>query len=114
MNEPTHSTSIPDAPFGVVPVSWARPTPVVELAVPDGPVLRINDPQGAPLVTVHPDGRVEYGPDVDLDAAARTFWDTIGRWVPGIAWGPVAVQRRAVVAGRAYDATSRLPAAVND
>lgn len=33
----------------------------------------------APLVTVHFDGRIEYGPHYTPDEAARIFWEAIGR-----------------------------------
>ena len=30
-----------------------------------------------PLVTIHPDGTLEYGPDYTPDEAARVFWDAM-------------------------------------
>ncbi|MET9055250.1 hypothetical protein ABZW50_29295 [Streptomyces bacillaris] len=35
-----------------------------------------------PLVTIHPDGRLEYGPGYEPDEAARLFWDAMRRWAP--------------------------------
>ncbi|THA22757.1 hypothetical protein E6R18_32950 [Streptomyces sp. A1277] len=35
--------------------------------------------ESGPLVTIHPDGRLEYGPGYDPDKAARTFWEAMGR-----------------------------------
>ncbi|MFE3381348.1 hypothetical protein [Streptomyces anulatus] len=35
-----------------------------------------------PLVTIRPDGRLEYGPEYEPDEAARLFWDTVRRWAP--------------------------------
>jgi hypothetical protein len=30
------------------------------------------------LVTIRPDGTIEYGPNYTPDAAAKVFWDAIG------------------------------------
>ncbi|MFF6931536.1 hypothetical protein [Streptomyces californicus] len=35
-----------------------------------------------PLVTIHPDGRLEHGPGYEPDEAARLFWDAVRRWAP--------------------------------
>ncbi|MFD4795955.1 hypothetical protein [Streptomyces anulatus] len=35
-----------------------------------------------PLVTIRPDGRLEYGPGYEPDEAARLFWDAMRRWAP--------------------------------
>jgi hypothetical protein len=31
-----------------------------------------------PLVTIRPDGTIEYGPNYTPDVAAKAFWDAIG------------------------------------
>lgn len=35
-----------------------------------------------PLVIVHMDGRLEYGPNYDPDKAAQVFWEAVARWGP--------------------------------
>ncbi|MFC8339230.1 hypothetical protein ACFUJX_19775 [Streptomyces rubiginosohelvolus] len=35
-----------------------------------------------PLVTIRPDGRLEYGPGYKPDEAASLFWDAVRRWAP--------------------------------
>ncbi|MFJ1782445.1 hypothetical protein ACIOKA_37700 [Streptomyces anulatus] len=35
-----------------------------------------------PLVTIHPDGRLEYGPGYEPDETARLFWEAVQRWAP--------------------------------
>ncbi|MFE6185509.1 hypothetical protein ACFQ6U_13890 [Streptomyces sp. NPDC056465] len=39
--------------------------------------FRIPDRNGRPLVTIHPDGRVELGEGYGPDEAARSFWDAV-------------------------------------
>ena len=34
------------------------------------------------LVTIHPDGTIEYGKDYTPDKAARIFWETLGQDMP--------------------------------
>lgn len=66
-------------------------------AMPDADLsaIRADQPQtvtirpsqdSPPLVTIHPDGHLEYGPNYDPDEAARTFWDAVQR----IAMDPVS------------------------
>lgn len=38
--------------------------------------------ESAPLVTIHPDGRLEYGPGYEPDEAARQFWLAMQRYAP--------------------------------
>ncbi|MFD8469056.1 hypothetical protein ACFV10_28610 [Streptomyces cyaneofuscatus] len=46
-------------------------------------VASITIPGAAgPLVTIRPDGRLEYGPGYEPDEAARLFWDAVRRWAP--------------------------------
>jgi hypothetical protein len=44
--------------------------------------IRIPDENGRPLVTIHPDGRVELGEGYEPDEAARAFWDAVQRIAP--------------------------------
>lgn len=37
---------------------------------------------GQPMVTIRPDGRLEFGPDYHPDDAARAFWDAVLRLQP--------------------------------
>jgi hypothetical protein len=39
--------------------------------------LQISGSTGAPIVTIHHDGRVELNPAYSLDEAARAFWDAV-------------------------------------
>lgn len=43
------------------------------------------------MVKIHYDGRVELGPDVEVDDAARQFWDAVERYARS--WGLSRVQR---------------------
>ncbi|MER7815635.1 hypothetical protein [Streptomyces sp. NPDC096153] len=55
---------------------------IVDASLPDQTVS-IREGNGQPLVTVHFDGRLEFGSEYEPDAAARLFWEAIGRWGPG-------------------------------
>ncbi|MFK0159175.1 hypothetical protein ACIQVK_44780 [Streptomyces sp. NPDC090493] len=44
--------------------------------------IRIPDEDGRPLVTIHPNGRVELGEGYEPDEAARAFWDAVQRLSP--------------------------------
>lgn len=46
------------------------------------PIISIIGEGHAPLVTVHPDGTLEYGPGYDPDEAARRFWDAMRFHMP--------------------------------
>jgi hypothetical protein len=39
--------------------------------------ISVQGRNGTTLVTIHPDGRLEYGPDYTPDTAARAFWDAL-------------------------------------
>ncbi|MER6616312.1 hypothetical protein [Streptomyces xantholiticus] len=43
-------------------------------------VIRIPDENNRPLVTIHPDGRVELGEGYEPDEAAAAFWDAVQRF----------------------------------
>jgi hypothetical protein len=68
---------------------WGRPvrcpheTPAqVFLAPPLPPDVTIVSADGIPLVTIHPDGQLDYGPNYTPDEAARVFWDALRRLAP--------------------------------
>jgi hypothetical protein len=46
------------------------------------PTIVINGDNGSPLVKIHPDGALEYGPNYDPDEAARRFWDSMRHYLP--------------------------------
>jgi hypothetical protein len=46
------------------------------------PIISIMGGDGAPLVTIHPNGTLEYGPGYDPDDAARRFWDAMRYHMP--------------------------------
>lgn len=48
------------------------------------PVIAIRDEHGRLQVAIHPDGRLEYGPDYQPDEAARTFWEAVQRFTPSL------------------------------
>ena len=52
-------------------LTFIQPPPTITIAGDDGP-----------LVTIHPDGHLEYGPGYDPDEAARRFWDALQRYMP--------------------------------
>jgi len=60
-------------PFAVPDSVWVSPWPQ--------PTVTING-ETAPLVTIHPDGTLEYGEDYTPDEAARQFWDALRRYAP--------------------------------
>jgi hypothetical protein len=56
--------------------SWA-------VAEPAAPTIAILGEDGrTPLVTIHPNGTLEYGPDYTPDEAARAFWDALAGHYP--------------------------------
>lgn len=46
------------------------------------PNIIINGADGTPLVTIHPDGALDYGPGYSPDKAARAFWDALRHLAP--------------------------------
>lgn len=53
------------------------------LSSPAAPRIQImSEDQRTPLVTIHPNGTLEYGPGYTPDEAARTFWDALRRLMP--------------------------------
>lgn len=49
---------------------------------PSPPDITIIGEGGQPLVTIHPTGELDYGPDYEPDEAARVFWDALRRLTP--------------------------------
>lgn len=45
-------------------------------------LITLPTANGRPLVTIHPDGRLEFGPDYTPDAAAQAFWEAVQRFAP--------------------------------
>jgi hypothetical protein len=54
--------------------------PVQIVQPPD--TITINGEDGQPLVTIHSNGELEYGPNYTPDEAARTFWDALRHLAP--------------------------------
>jgi hypothetical protein len=46
------------------------------------PIITINGDDGTPMVKIHPNGTLEYGPNYDPDEAARRFWDAMRIHMP--------------------------------
>lgn len=46
------------------------------------PSISIIGGDQVPLVTIHPNGTLEYGPGYDPDDAARRFWDAMRFHMP--------------------------------
>lgn len=44
--------------------------------------IRIPEANNRPMVTIHSDGRLEFGESYDPDEAARAFWDAVQRFTP--------------------------------
>jgi len=66
MTEQTEPFTVPDS-------VWVSPWPQ--------PIVTI-DGETAPLVTIHPDGTLEYGEGYTPDEAARLFWEAMRQWAP--------------------------------
>ena len=58
------------------------PNGVDVVAVQAPPTLSILGEDGAPLVTIHPNGTLEYGLDYTPDEAAQRFWDAMRQLAP--------------------------------
>jgi hypothetical protein len=51
------------------------------------PTFEIRVADGQPTVTVHHDGRLEYGPGYQPDEAARLFWQAVDQQARNIQFG---------------------------
>jgi hypothetical protein len=58
------------------------------LTITPPPTISIHGDNGSLLVAVHPDGRLEYGPDYEPDDAARRFWEGVEQAARNIQYGP--------------------------
>jgi hypothetical protein len=67
-------------------VSMALPGEVVPMVGAMKPItsysLVIPDDDGRPMVTIHPDGRMEFGENYAPDKAAGAFWEWVKRLAP--------------------------------
>jgi hypothetical protein len=69
-------------------VSMALPGEVVPLSTLSAmkPItsysLTIPDDDGRPMLTIHPDGRMEFGENYAPDKAAGAFWEAVKRFAP--------------------------------
>jgi hypothetical protein len=52
------------------------------------PIIAVLGEGGVPLVAVHPDGHLEYGPGYEPDEAARRFWDGVEQYARNVQYGP--------------------------
>ncbi|MFJ7023177.1 hypothetical protein ACIQUW_32925 [Streptomyces sp. NPDC101117] len=57
-------------------------TDIQAVKIPPPPIVHITGSNGQPLVSIHPDGRTEFGDGYEPDEAARQFWDAVQRLVP--------------------------------
>ncbi|MFF0009632.1 hypothetical protein ACFYQT_40260 [Streptomyces tibetensis] len=63
--------------------SWVVPADQVQaMQIPTPPIVSISNTNGQPLVSIHPDGRTEFGDGYQPDEAALAFWDAVQRWAP--------------------------------
>ena len=54
----------------------------IALSTMGQPVIYIHGETGTALVTIHQDGRLEYGEGYTPDEAARIFWEAIAHMAP--------------------------------
>lgn len=55
---------------------------VLHVATPVPCIVILSKDNHTPLVTIHPDGELEYGPAYTPDEAARRFWDALRHLAP--------------------------------
>ncbi|MFI0822247.1 hypothetical protein ACH4TX_42260 [Streptomyces sp. NPDC021098] len=91
-NLPTEDALLPDAHAELRITDWpgkqetqalTTSSQTFQLAGPTPSNIVIMDDGIQPLVTIHPDGTLEYGPGYDPDEAASRFWDALRRCMPG-------------------------------
>ncbi|MFG2638546.1 hypothetical protein ACGFX8_32960 [Streptomyces sp. NPDC048362] len=73
-----HPTQCPHNPK----LYFDGPAEGITLRPPPPPNIAINGDDGRPLVTIHPNGQLEYGPNYTPDEAARRFWDALRHLAP--------------------------------
>jgi len=52
------------------------------VAAPPPPTITIMGADNTPLVTIHPNGTLDYGPGYTPDEAATRFWEAMRRLAP--------------------------------
>jgi len=57
-------------------------TPQLLDFTPPPPTIAIMGADNTPLVTIHPDGTLDYGPGYTPDEAAHRFWEALRRLAP--------------------------------
>ncbi|MFJ4988773.1 hypothetical protein ACIP9H_33855 [Streptomyces sp. NPDC088732] len=57
-------------------------TAIQAVIVPPPPTISIRGTDGQPLISVHPDGRHEFGENYEPDDAAKGFWEAVERFAP--------------------------------
>jgi hypothetical protein len=62
-----------------VTVGESRITAVRE---PVAPTIHIRGEENQVLVSIHPDGRLEFGEGYEPDEAARAYWEAVQRFAP--------------------------------
>lgn len=80
-NEPIRLTAPDNGPM------FIAKTDVEAITIAPPPIVRITGNNGQPVVTVHHDGRLEYGPGYQPDEAARQFWDAVEQLSRNIQYG---------------------------
>lgn len=70
------SRGIISTPLAGEPVRYAPIRPITSFSVV------IPDDNGQPMVSIHPDRRIEFGENYVPDEAARAFWDMIQSFAP--------------------------------
>jgi predicted Zn-ribbon and HTH transcriptional regulator len=58
------------------------PGQTFQLFEPSRNIVILGEDGRTPLVTIHPDGTLEYGPGYTPDEAASRFWDALRRIAP--------------------------------
>ena len=69
-------------PRGSSALRWDGPADQITLQPPPPPRIVITGTDSQPLVTIHPNGQLEYGPGYTPDEAAQRFWDALRRLAP--------------------------------
>lgn len=70
--------------MSIDPEAWAVSAHLMQsmsFADYEPPTIVINGMDRQPLVTIKPDGTLDYGPDYNPDEAAQIFWDSLRRYM---------------------------------
>lgn len=71
MSHPTTRDGIPSLEDITISAAQALPS-----------LITISNTVNKPIVTIRPDGRLEFGEDYQPDEAARVFWEAVQRLTP--------------------------------